>query len=287
MKIGIIGTSPIMTILAIALSKKNEVTLFEKKKVLGGAWSFFKYKGFHVHNKTNVIVPLSKFEEKYVKEINKYFKKKFKIKIKKNQNIYKTIKKYKPKNVYKYEINKIYNHLRKNNIRIKNKEVLNMILNNKKIYLNREKFDKVYIPTYIGLNRAKINGKVFHFDYNKIISKHLIIISKKSFLDNFYYIENFNHIFDRVLQEKRKYFYLFTARIQKKFKRKSLKKLIKMSNFKIQKKDLLMSKIFNYDNCHRNYLQIKKLNKLNKFSQIKVIDTAQFVSAFKKLNLSI
>ena len=39
MKIGIIGTSPIMTILAIALSKKNEVTLFEKKKV---KISFFK-----------------------------------------------------------------------------------------------------------------------------------------------------------------------------------------------------------------------------------------------------
>ena len=257
-----------------------------KKKNFGGAWSFYNYKGLNVHNKTNVIVPTNKSEEKYIKKIIKYLKKKFKIKIKKNKSIYKTIKKYKPKNIYKYEINKIYDNLKKS-VKVKNKKISNITVKNKKIYLNQEKFDKAYIPTFVGLNSAKINKKIFNFDYKKIVSKHLVIISKKQFLNNFYYNENFNHIFDRVLQEKKKSFHLLTSRIKKNFKTHTLKRIMKMSNFKIQKKDILKTKIFKYENCYRNDFQVKKLNKLNKFKQIEVVDTAQFVIAFKKLKFSI
>lgn len=286
MKIGIVGTSPIMTILAIALSKKNKVVLFEKRKNFGGAWSFFKYKSMYIHNKTNVIFGTKTSEDKYIKNIIKYLKKNFKMKIKKNKNIFRTILKYKPKNIFRFEINKIYRHLKKSNVKIINKEVFDLSIKKDKVYLNEEKFDKVYIPTFIGLNKAKINKKTFYFDYNKITSKHIVIVSKKKFLDKFYYVEEFNNVFDRALQEKNFFLYLFTARIKTNFFGLSSNKLIEMSNFNIKKKNLLISRIFKYENCHRNYLQIKKLNRLNRFSKINVVDTAQFVPAFKKLNLT-
>ena len=44
MNIALIGTSPIMIILADKLSKKNDITIFEKSKNYGGAWSLEKYK---------------------------------------------------------------------------------------------------------------------------------------------------------------------------------------------------------------------------------------------------
>lgn len=98
-------------------------------------------------------------------------------------------------------------------------------------------------------------------------------------------MENFNNYFDRALLKRKKSLYFFTARIKKKFKRLKHKELIKLSNFRIEKNNLLLSKIFKYENCYRDNLQIKKLNNLNKFRKIKVVDTTQFVSSFKKLKL--
>ncbi len=99
-------------------------------------------------------------------------------------------------------------------------------------------------------------------------------------------MENFNNYFDRALLKRRKSLYFFTARIKKKFKHLKHKELIKLSNFIIEKNNLLLSKIFKYENCYRNDSQIKKLNNLNKFKRIKVVDTTQFVSSFKKLRLA-
>ena len=46
MKIAIIGTTPIMVLKALLLSKNHDVTIFEKTNKLGGAWSFGKFKNF-------------------------------------------------------------------------------------------------------------------------------------------------------------------------------------------------------------------------------------------------
>ena len=286
MNIGIIGTSPIMAILAMELSKKNNVYLFEKKKVFGGAWSFFKYKKFFIHNKTNVIVPAKQKEEKYITDIVKYLKKKFNLKIRKNKKIYKTISKYKPRNIFIYDIYKIYDYLKKYNIKIINKNVTNISISKNKVFINNFEFDKVFIPTFVGLKKVKIDKIFYSIDFKKIISKHLVLITRKKFLKEFYYMENFNNYFDRALLKRRKSLYFFTARIKKKFKHLKHKELIKLSNFIIEKNNLLLSKIFKYENCYRNDSQIKKLNNLNKFKRIKVVDTTQFVSSFKKLRLA-
>ena len=53
-KIAIIGTSPIMSILARELSQKNDVTIFEKNKKFGGAWSLSKYKDSFFYKKITI-----------------------------------------------------------------------------------------------------------------------------------------------------------------------------------------------------------------------------------------
>ena len=60
-KIAVIGSSPIMILLAYSLLKNNDVTIFEKNKILGGAWLTRKIlKDFNSNIHTNVIVPLKK-----------------------------------------------------------------------------------------------------------------------------------------------------------------------------------------------------------------------------------
>ena len=68
MKIALIGTSPVMVILAHELSKKNDVTIFEKRSLYGGAWSLINYKGELINDKTNVVIPRNNREEKFVKK---------------------------------------------------------------------------------------------------------------------------------------------------------------------------------------------------------------------------
>ena len=44
-KIALVGTSPIMLIIANHLSKLgNKITIFDISKKIGGAWSYFKFK---------------------------------------------------------------------------------------------------------------------------------------------------------------------------------------------------------------------------------------------------
>ena len=82
-KIAVIGSSPIMILLAYSLLKNNDVTIFEKNKILGGAWLTRKIlKDFNSNIHTNVIVPLKKKDENYIVKINKILKK-LNVKIKK------------------------------------------------------------------------------------------------------------------------------------------------------------------------------------------------------------
>ena len=280
-----------MTILAIFLSKKNKVTIFEKNNFVGGAWSFIKYKKIEISKNTNVIVAGQKKEEKYIKKINLFLKKNFKIKIKKNKETYKTVSKYKPINIFKHNIYRIYQYLSKTDIKVDKTNITNIIIKKKQLFLNKKLFDKVYVPTFVGLNKFQINKKVFNCDYKKIISKHLLLVSKRKFFDNFYYVENFNNFFDRALQKKNGNLYFFTARVRKKFKKKKLNYLLKKirkgegKSLKISFNEFLLKKTTNYLNFYRDDLQIEKLNRLNKFSQIKIIDTTQFVPSLKKLKL--
>ena len=81
--IAIIGSSPIMLILANLLMKKaNEVIIYDINPRVGGAWSYYEYEGSRINTQTNVIVPANKEEEKSFNEINDYLRSEFDIEIK-------------------------------------------------------------------------------------------------------------------------------------------------------------------------------------------------------------
>ena len=121
-KIALIGSSPIILIIAHHLSKSgNDIKIFDANKKIGGAWSYFKFENYHISTQTNVIVPDTKFEERNIPLINQYLKKEFKVKISINRDKFKPLG-YLAKKNYDYKLNPLYQK----------------IINNKKIKFSRK-----------------------------------------------------------------------------------------------------------------------------------------------------
>ena len=286
MKIALIGTTPIIIIKALLLSKENDVTIFEGSKKLGGAWSFGKYKDISYPEKTNVIVPNNKNEEKFIYKIKKYLNKNFKMKIVENKKKYSNKNDYKPKKVFIFDLKKIFLKLKNSNIKIKKKWVKSLKIKKNKVIINSKFiYDQVNLPFFIKLDTAIINKKKYNFSFNEKFNKHIQFITKKFFTKEFYYGEDYNKFFDRTQLLKKEPYFLFTARIKKLYKHFSKEKLFKLSDFKIKRKDLIKLKLIEYTHHYRDKKQIKQLIKLNQFKEINIIDTNQFVSAFKKLKI--
>ncbi len=245
MKIAIIGTTPIMVLKALLLSKNHDVTIFEKTNKLGGAWSFGKFKNFSYPEKTNIIVPDNKYEEKFMIKIKKYLNSNFKVKIHKNQKRYSNITPYKPKKVFIFDINHLFKILKKSKIKLKKKSWVKSLKVKKKIVIINSKlvFNKVYIPFFINLDNTTINNKKYFFPFKKIYNKHVHFITKKKFSEEFYYLENYNKYLDRAQLLKHGSYYFFTARVRKIFKHLSLKTIFKLSKFNIQKKKFTKIKV--------------------------------------------
>ena len=287
MKIAIIGTTPIMVLKALLLSKNHDVTIFEKTNKLGGAWSFGKFKNFSYPEKTNIIVPDNKSEEKFMIKIKKYLNSNFKVKIHKNQKRYSNITLYKPKKVFIFDINHLFKILKKSKIKLKKKSWVKSLKVKRKIVIINSKlvFNKVYIPFFINLENVTINNKKYFLPFKKVYNKHVHFITKKKFSEEFYYLENYNKYLDRAQLLKHGSYYFFTARVRKIFKHLSLKKIFKLSKFNIQEKNLLKLKLIKYTHHFRDKSQIKMLLNIKKHNYIKIIDTRQFVDSFKKLKL--
>ena len=284
MNIAIIGTSPIMIILAYELSKKNNITIFEKSRNYGGAWSFEKYKSEYVHGKTNVVIPRNKREEKFVIRMNKYLKKKFNIDVKLNEQFFSDSGAYKPKKIFIYDFKNLFIDLNKRfNIK---KNIKKIEVNKKKVNINdKNYFDKIYIPFNAGIDKIKVLKDVKKIDFSKIVSKHILIISKQKILKNFYYTEDFDNVFDRVLISSKKKFYSFTARIRKNYKLSSLKTILKKAKINIKGNKIYLTKILKYQNHYRDPKQIEKLLKLNVYKKISIVDTRQFVKSLISLRV--
>ena len=282
-KIAIIGTSPIMTILAKEMSKRNDVTIFEKNSNIGGAWSLSKYKKIFFADKTNLIIPNDKKDAKFINDMNKYLIKKLKLKIKKTKYkifLQKTAG-FKPNFFYKYNINKLLKKNFLNKIKIIKQEVKNINLDKKAKILHTE-FDQVYIPMYSSINKIKIKTKTHNSNYKKITSKHFFLLAEKINNSDFLYKEDFNEIFDRAQIIKKKVSNAFTGRIRKKFKKKNKSFLMKNLGFTYQK--LRFSKVISYTNYFRNEKQKRDLNKIcNKSKLINLIDTSNFVTGYSQI----
>jgi len=156
---------------------------------------------------------------------------------------------------------------------------------NKVIINNNNYFDKIYIPYNAGIDKIKVFNTVKKIDFSKIVSKHILIISKKKLLKNFYYTEDFDNVFDRGLIASKKKFYSFTARIRKNYKLSSLKTILKKTKINLKGNKIYLIKILKYQNHYRSPEQIEKLLKLKNDKKISIVDTRQFVKSLISLRV--
>jgi hypothetical protein len=287
MKIALIGTSPIMLILASLLNKNNLVTIYDEKKIVGGAWGLRRYNNYNIARQTNVIVPNRyKEDNQNVEFLNKYLKKKFKITVKvdKKKNFPAA---YKPKKYYIYNVERILNIHKKFKVIQKKINSISFQKNNK-VSVNGKKYDRVYVPTFLGLDYFKINGKKNYIPKKIIVSKHIFAVFKKDIFENLSYSENYNEYFDRIQITREKKIF-FTARIRKSHKKKRAIELLKKSNL-FSKQNLIFHDVMRYKNYHRDLDQERKLKQTIKNTNIIHINTRQFLEGFidlrKKFKLS-
>jgi hypothetical protein len=282
-KIAILGSSPLMLMLAIHFSKKNKVTVFEELDTIGGAWKNFS--DFIIPRYSNVVVPLNKREEKFIPKLNKICKKFF-IKIKKTQKEilvnYRNNSRYK----YKYDFNGLYEFSRKNLnfikkyiYRIEQLEDDKIILNSNLNYI----FDKVYVPSFIGVKEFRIKNKIYKLDYKTINSVHIQILAKKTKLKNFYYSDFFDKNLDRVKNEVHKDFSYIIARLTKLNKKLPIRKIRNIINPLVLKEDILSLRKSTFKNYYRNKQQLEKFKKVTKSTNLAYINTTSFMTGLLNL----
>ena len=296
MKIAILGSSPFMLMLAKKLSKNNIVHVYEKRKNIGGAWIINKYKGINYHPYSNIVSPLNNKDTKYVNSVNKSLRNEHNIGIKKNSKSFSTAVidsngnrigvKLNTKKIFEYNFTDFFNRSKKK-LTIKKKKIENIKIFGNSINICNKHYDKLYITAFAGINKIILSKKrTIRFPFRLIKSKHINIIANKEFIKNFYYSETFNDIFDRAQIIKKKNMYFFTARIAKKFKKASVKKILNLSNFNLKRKNILLVKKISFKNHFRHPHEIKKMiNNLKSLKQIKVINTSQLFYAYKNFFL--
>jgi hypothetical protein len=281
-KIAVISSSPMMMMLALKLMKRNEVCVFDYANRKGGAWGWFDNYKEYVPRYSNAIVPLSKKEAKLIPFMNRILKNRFKIKIKQTRK--KILINYPLKKKYIYDFSTFYKlALKKINFK---KEFVSQIkiLKNKKILLNNKYlFDKLYLPTFAGVEEIIKNGKIYKPTFRVIVSEHVSILAKKFKLKNFYYSDFYNDSFDRLKIEKNKSFFALTARLT--FARKGLpvNKLKKYMSDLVDKKNIIRITKSKFKNYFRNKDEIILFKNIVKNSNIKYVDTTQFVCGFLRL----
>lgn len=286
--IAILSSSPLMLMLGIKLQKDgHKVKVFDFSKNIGGAWTWYQ-KNNNQHEKipryTNIINPYSQKELGFTSTMNRFLKSEFKIKIKKTQKKFDINYNYKNKFIYNFGdffdyASKKLKFIRKFISKIETLQNGKVKINNKFI------FDKVFIPSFSGVKSIKIyNKRIFYPEKREIISEHLSIIAKKFKLKNFYYSQFFDEHFDRVKIEKFKKYYCLTARLDHSIKGTKTFKLKKFYIEKFLKKsDLINIKVSKFHNYYRNKNQLSALKDVIKNSNIKYVDTTQFMCGFYSL----
>ena len=286
-KVGLIGTSPIMLILANHLAKKGkDVTIFENSKKIGGAWTYYKFNGHYIGTQTNVIVPGNLNEEKKIPILNNYLNKNLSVKIFPNNKRFEPLG-YLAKKNYDYELNYLYNKILKNKkIKIKKTFIKNIKSTKTGAVLDQnEKFDKIYLPTFAGIKKISTLKKNYKVEPKLIVSEHLLMIAKRLQIDNsLSYSENFDKNFDRIQTKSYGKYKIFTARIRKEKKGKNIINLIKDSKLLFSRKDLIKIVKTKYKNYYRNEIERDKLKKICKNTNIVYINSSALTESFFSLN---
>lgn len=284
-KIALIGSSPIMLIIANHLDNSDhKVTIYNASEKIGGAWSYYKFKNHFISTQTNVIVPDTKFEERNIPLINEYLKKKFKIKIRRNFQKFSPLG-YLAKKNYDYNLNPLYEKILKNpNINLIKDFVKKIIVKNKKIIINKKRFDEIYITTYSGVETIELENTKINIKPRLITSEHLMVIAKKINRKYLAYSENFDKNFDRAQIKKIDNYSVITARVRKEKKGKNVISLLMNSKLVKKKSDIIKIVKTKYKNYYRNFEQRDFLSRNTIGTQINYINSALFVESFFNVN---
>lgn len=277
-KIAILGTSPLMLMLAIFFSKKNKVIVFEESNTIGGAWKNFD--DLPLPKYSNVVVPLNKNEEKFVPKLNKICRRFF-IQIKKTKK--KILVNYKNNNIHKYKYNfsglyeysiKKLNFIQKHIYKVEQLKNNKIILNNNTKYI----FDSVYTPSFAGIGKFIKKNKTYTLNFKIINSVHIQILAKKTNLKNLYYSDFFNKNFDRVKIDIYKNFSYVIARLNKTNKKLPIVKIKKIINPFVSKKNMLSLKKSKFKNYYRNKKQLEEYKKIISSTNLIYINTTSFIT---------
>ncbi len=284
-KIALIGSSPIMLIIAHHLNNSgHKVTIYSSNNKIGGAWSYYNFKGHFISTQTNVIVPDTKFEERNIPLINEYLKRKFKVKIKRNFQQFKPLG-YLAKKNYDYNLNPLYEKVSKNpKITFIKDFIKKIIVEKKKVLVNKKKFDEIYVTTYSGVEKIELENSQINIKPRLIISEHVMIIAKNINRKYLAYSENFDKNFDRAQIKKINDYTVFTARVRKENKGKNVTNLIMNSKLVKKKSDIIKIVKTKYKNYYRNYEQRDLLSRNTIGTPINYVNSALFVESFFSMN---
>jgi len=281
--VAVLGSSATSCMLALYLKKnKFNVTILEKEKNLGGAWSLDRYGPKF----SNIISPLNRSEKKFfLKSVN--FLKKFKIKFIKNLS--KSLYSKKVVDASTSDLEDLF-LLAKKKIKIKFKFKVNKIIEtNSRVLINgKYSFDYVFFPSYFQINeilyRLENNEKKISTPYNRInTALHVRLFvnglnkTKYKFndltigpLDRFQIID-INKSTSRI-----------NGRVQRAWKTKSRKNIKKEICKSLFFKKLISLKFFKYKSCIRDNAQIKLLERnLNKTRRVKYFETRSILDFVK------
>jgi len=281
-KIAILGASLPMMFFAYYLKKKKiDVTIIDNSKNIGGAWQTFKYQNLQIRKQSNIIVPVNKLEEKNQKKINNFLKNNFFVKIKKIRKDVNIT--YNVKNVFSYNFDIFLKKFIKE--KILKKILVNKIeIKNNKVKINNNyKFDLVYLPTFFGIEKIKIDDTSYKTNFKIIKSEHVVAIIKTKWIGNIHYADFFNDFFDRAQFTKHEGFSVFSGRLVKKQKGADNKKIYKNLKKIFIEKPIIEFFKFKYKNFYRDKNDVKILKILDKFKQIKHIDTSSFMASMLNL----
>ena len=284
--VAFLGNSLPMLIFAYIYKKKYNcnVTVLDETTMLGGAWGQFKYKNIYLRKQSNIILPLSKKQEKNQKKMNFFLKKYLNVKIKRINKLVNVHFFY--KNRFYYNFNNFFKMIHKSKLLKKIKVKKIQILKNNKILVNKEyTFNKIFIPTYFGINKINDLNKIIKIDFKIIKSEHVVALIKKTKFSNLFYSDFFNNFFDRVEIIKHPKFYFFSGRITKENKG-SGRSLIEEQIKKISKDNAIINFYkFKYKNYYRDKNQIKQLKKLSKIKNLEYVDTTNFMQFIDQMFL--
>lgn len=282
----IIGTSPLMTLIFYRLYKNCNITVYDYKDFIGGAWSNNYFGESCYPNFNNIIIPDNYSEDIAIDNINKELKK-FKCKIDVPSVLAKPSYKYNAKNIYMHDFSNFYDLLKKKKVIIKER-ISKMLIEKNKVTLNNNSYDFLFLPSCFNIENIFLDIERIYLEYHNTKSSHISVDFDTKKLPLCTYDDNFDNIFDRAQIKKINEKFIFTGRVRKKFKSNQKDFLLKKSNFLKKYSDYIVdSKLiyYNHETIDQDKLKSFK-KKLDKYP-ISLVETRQFNQGYLFLQESI